>query len=83
MAVGLYLVFALEASGRRREAWVAALCAALAGAYVLALLTPWTRHFFSLTVPTAAVIATALVGAGIAIAALEATGLGARARGQP
>ncbi|TMK38226.1 MAG: HAD family hydrolase [Actinobacteria bacterium] len=83
LAVGLYLVFALEASGRRREAWVAALCAALAGAYVLALLTPWTRHFFSLTVPTAAVIATALVGAGIAIAALEATGLGARARGQP
>ena len=51
--VGLYLIFALEASGRVRGAAVTALCAILAGLYVVVLITPPVRRFFDLALLTA------------------------------
>src|SRR5215208_1542196 len=49
--VGLYLVLALEASGRRRAIAVGALCAALLVVYVAVLAFDGTREFFELVVP--------------------------------
>jgi P-type E1-E2 ATPase len=89
IACGLYLVMALETEGsRRRSTLVAAMCAALAGLYVAALLIPATRRFFQLTVPDAGMIATALVASSVAIVALILCGFSVRvarapANGQP
>jgi cation-transporting ATPase E len=89
IACGLYLVMALETEGsRRRSTLVAAMCAALAGIYVAALLIPATRRFFELTVPDAGMIATALVASSVAIVALSLCGFSVRvaresASGQP
>ncbi len=75
IAVGLYLVLALEAAGSlRRSALVGAMCAVLAGLYVMALLLPFTRSFFQLATPTVGMIATGLAGAVVAIAALALSG---------
>jgi len=68
--VGLYLILALEASGRRRGAGVSALCAALLAAYVAALAVPFARAFFALAVPGPPELAAALVGAALAIGGL-------------
>lgn len=71
VASGLYLVMALEAGGsRKRSTLVAAMCAALAGVYVGALLIPATRSFFALTVPDPGMIATALLAGAASIGAL-------------
>ena len=68
--VGLYLILALELRGRLRGAAVSLLCAALLAAYVVALLVPFTRTFFSLAVPTPWIVAPALAGAVVAFAGL-------------
>ncbi len=68
--VGLYLILALEAVGRRRGAGVSALCMGLLGLYVAALVVPPARSFFELGVPSPATLATALVGAALAIGGL-------------
>jgi cation-transporting P-type ATPase E len=73
VAVGLYLIVALEASGRRRGAAVSALCAALAIGYFLVLLTPVSREFFELAVPGPAILAVATAGAAFALAGLWLT----------
>jgi P-type E1-E2 ATPase len=73
VTVGLYLIVALEASGRRRGTAVSALCVALASLYVLALTVPFTRDFFALAAPGLAIFATALTGAAFAIAGLVIT----------
>jgi cation-transporting ATPase E len=73
VAVGLYLILALEQGSRRRGAAVSVLCAALAGAYVLVLALPFTRDFFALAYPGAFGLAAALVGAGGAVAGLLLT----------
>ena len=87
VACGLYLVMALEAEGsRRRSTLVAGMCAALAGLYVLALLIPFVRNFFNLTVPDAGMLLTALAASAITIAALWLSGYRAwepEAREQP
>ncbi len=75
VACGLYLVIALEAEGsRRRSTLVAGMCAVLAGMYVLALLVPFVRSFFNLTVPDAGMLLTALAASAITIAALWLSG---------
>jgi cation-transporting ATPase E len=71
--VGLYLILALESSGRRRTAAVTALCGVLALVYVLVLATPFTRSFFALSVPGPIMVLTALTGAAIAVAGLALT----------
>jgi magnesium-transporting ATPase (P-type) len=80
IASGLYLVMALEAgSSRRRSSVVAAMCATMAGLYVLALLIPGTRSFFALTIPDAGMIATALLASAVSIGALALCGFSLRA----
>ena len=68
--VGLYLILALEAAGRRRGVGISALCLILFASYVVALLVPLFRSFFALTVPGPAPLAAALTGAVLAIGGL-------------
>jgi len=68
--VGLYLILALEVVGRVRAAAISALCLGMLGAYLLVLLVPFARHFFSLALPGPAVLGPALVGAALAIGGL-------------
>jgi len=70
VAIGLYLVVALEASGRRRVASVSALGAALGGVYAIVLATPPARDFFALAAPSPVMVLTALGGAGLALTGL-------------
>jgi len=75
VAVGLYLVLALEAAGsRRRSTLVGAMCLSLAGAFVAAFALAAVRHFFELSVPTPGMIATAAVASLLAIGALALAG---------
>ena len=68
--VGLYLIVALEAQGRRRSFGISALCLGLAAVYGAVLVLPSTRSFFALSLPSPAVLAVAAAGAGVAIAGL-------------
>ena len=68
--VGLYLILALEAEGRRRGAGVSGLCLLLLATYVTVLLVPAFRSFFALTLPGPGPVAAALVGAAVAIGGL-------------
>jgi cation-transporting P-type ATPase E len=73
VTVGLYLIFALEASpGRRREA-VSVLCAAMAALYVTVVAVGWSRHFFALAAPNVSIVGIALAGAAIAVTGLFLT----------
>ncbi len=72
VVVGLYLILALEASGRKRGVAVSVLCSALLGTYAVALALPWVREFFALAAPSPEVILTALGGSAIAILSLVA-----------
>jgi hypothetical protein len=73
VAVGLYLIVALEAAGRRRSTAVVGLAAVLAGYYVLVLSVPFTREFFALAAPRPVILATALAGAAFAVGGLAIT----------
>jgi cation-transporting P-type ATPase E len=68
--VGLYLILALEVVGRVRAAAISSLCAVMLGAYLLVLLVPFARQFFSLALPGPTVLGPALVGAALAIGGL-------------
>jgi cation-transporting ATPase E len=70
--VGLYLILALEAEGRRRGTAVVALVSVLLAGYVLVLLFPATRHFFALGALGPSVLFSAFAGALIAGAGLAA-----------
>jgi magnesium-transporting ATPase (P-type) len=75
VAVGLYLVIALEAAGsRRRSTLVGGMCLALAGAFAAAVLLAPVRRFFELSTLTPGMIATAAVAALLAIGALALAG---------
>jgi P-type E1-E2 ATPase len=77
VAVGLYLVLALESTGSlRRSGIVGAMCLALAGAYVVVLLAPDARHFFQFAAPRAGMLATAALAAAVSIGALVLAGFG-------
>jgi cation-transporting ATPase E len=81
---GLYLVLALEAGGsRKRSALVGGMCAVMGGLYVVALLLPATRSFFELTVPSAGMVATALLASSASIGALALCGYSLRAGPAP
>ncbi len=80
IAVGLYLVVALEAAGSwRRSSLVATMCAVLAGAYALVIAMPGTRHFFQLAAPSVGILATAAAAALVSIGALMLAGYGVTA----
>ena len=72
VVVGLFLIVALEASGRKRGAAVSTLCILLLAAYLAILLLPFARTFFALSTPSVAVILPALVGSALAIGGLAA-----------
>jgi cation-transporting P-type ATPase E len=73
VVVGLYLVLALEASGRVRGAAVAGLCVGLLVVYVLVLLTPGLRDFFELASLDPVIVILAAVGAALAVTGLWLT----------
>jgi cation-transporting ATPase E len=73
VVVGLYLVLALEASGRVRGAAVAALCVALLFIYVLVLLTPGLREFFELASLGPVIVIVSTFGAALAVGGLWLT----------
>ncbi len=73
VAMGLYLVLALEASGRRRSTAVGMLCVALAEAYALVLTAAPLREFFALSAPEPLVLGAALGGAAFSLAGLWLT----------
>jgi cation-transporting ATPase E len=73
VVVGLYLVLALEASGRVRGAAVAMLCVALLVLYVLVLLTPGLRGFFELAGLDPVIVIVSAFGAGLAVGGLWLT----------
>jgi len=70
IAVGLYLVFVLEASSRLRSAAVTILCLALGAAYASVLLLPFAREFFALAQPTPAIVLIAAGGVLVALGVL-------------
>jgi cation-transporting P-type ATPase E len=70
IAIGLYFVLVLEASGHRRGPAVSALVLALAAGYAIVLLWPWSREFFALATPAAAILGTAAGGSASVLAAL-------------
>jgi cation-transporting P-type ATPase E len=70
--VGLYLILALEAEGRRRSSAIALLVAALLAGYVAVLLTPFAREFFLLAPLSLAVALPAAAGAVLAALGLAA-----------
>lgn len=75
LLVGRYLIVAVEGSRQRRGELVLGLCALLGLVYVLAIvILPLTREFFELAAPSAQAVATAIVGAAVAIVALLASG---------
>ena len=73
MLVGLYLVLALEATGRRRVMAVGTLAATMLVLYALVLIAPFTRHFFALDVPGPGGVFIILFGAALAVAGLWLT----------
>jgi magnesium-transporting ATPase (P-type) len=73
IAVGLYLILALEASGRLRGAAVSLLVAGLAAIYALLLAGGPTRRFFDLAVPDPQLVVVAALGSAVAIGLLVAT----------
>ncbi|HET8557289.1 MAG TPA: HAD-IC family P-type ATPase [Gaiellaceae bacterium] len=70
--VGLYLILALEAEGRRRSSAVALLVATLLAGYVAGLLAPFAREFFLLAPLSVAVALPAVAGAALAALGLAA-----------
>jgi cation-transporting ATPase E len=70
--VGLYLILALEVTGRVRGAAVSTLCLVLLGSYLLVLVVPFAREFFQLAPPSLAILGPALAGATVAVAGLAA-----------
>jgi magnesium-transporting ATPase (P-type) len=73
VAVGLYLVLALEATGGRRDRWVATLCGGLFVLYLVVLATPGLRSFFELDVPGSGSWLAAILGCSLTIGFLWLT----------
>ena len=87
VGVGLYLILALEAAGRKRGTAVSVLCAALMAIFLLVLIAPAGRDFFELAALGPAIAVISIAGIGLAIGGLWLTderfvpGRGARAAG--
>jgi P-type E1-E2 ATPase len=72
VACGLTVVMRVETEGGRRRLAVAALCAAMALLFAVALFVPFLRDFYELVTPTAEVVAAWAVGAAVGIGAMLA-----------
>ncbi|MEI8105846.1 MAG: HAD-IC family P-type ATPase [Actinomycetes bacterium] len=70
--VGLFLILALEASGKVRGAAISTLCAAMFAGYLAVLLIPPMRAFFELAPPSLSSVLPAIGGAALAILGLIA-----------
>jgi hypothetical protein len=70
--VGLYLILALEAEGRRRGGAIGLLVLALLAGYVAVLVFPFSRDFFLLAPPSLAIVLPAVAGALLAALGLAA-----------
>jgi cation-transporting ATPase E len=70
--VGLYLILALEAEGRRRSSAIGLLVMALLAGYVAVLVVPFARDFFLLAPPSVAVVLPAVAGGLLAVLGLAA-----------
>ena len=70
--VGLYLILALEAEGRRRSGAVALLVVSLLAGYVAVLAFPFARDFFLLSQASLSVVLPAVAGALLAVLGLAA-----------
>jgi drug/metabolite transporter (DMT)-like permease len=71
--IGLYLVLAIETSGRLRFAAVALVCGLLLGVYVVVLTLPGPRESFELARPGVAMILAAIGGSVFPLVALALT----------
>ena len=71
--VGLYLILALEASGRRRGMAVSVLCGSLFVLYLVVLAVPGVRSFFALASPGLGLLVPTLLGSAVTIAGLWLT----------
>jgi P-type E1-E2 ATPase len=71
----LYMIFALEATHRRRAAWVGLLCGILLVAYVVALAIPPIRDIFRVVVPGGTAFGMIALGIGLAVTAMTLLGL--------
>jgi hypothetical protein len=67
VACGLAVVLRLEGHGGRRGLAVAALCAAMALLFLLALAIPFLRHFYELTKPTGDAVVAWAIGSALGI----------------
>jgi cation-transporting ATPase E len=75
VAVGLYLILALEASGLRRGAAVTTMCVLLALVYLVVLAVPPSRGFFELAVPGPTIWLLSAAGTFLSLALLWAAGI--------
>ena len=73
VAIGLYLVVALEARGRTRSTAVGGLVAAMAGGYFLVLALEPLRELFALAVPTPGMLLVVALAAAFAVTGLVLT----------
>jgi magnesium-transporting ATPase (P-type) len=73
VAIGLYLVVALEARGRTRSTAVGGLVAAMAGGYFLVLALEPLRELFALAVPTLGMLVVVALAAAFAVTGLVLT----------
>jgi cation-transporting ATPase E len=71
--VGLYLVLVLEAGRSAHPLSTGILCLSLAGLYVLVLVYPASRNFFTLDVPHVSTVFTAAAGSAVALTGLWLT----------
>ncbi|MEQ9336725.1 MAG: HAD-IC family P-type ATPase, partial [Miltoncostaeaceae bacterium] len=70
VALGLFLIFVLEASSRRRNWWVGGMCGGLFAMYLSILSWPAGREFFELAIPDLGIFTCSIIGAGLAVAGL-------------
>ena len=71
----LYVIFALEATDRRRAGWVGLMCLVLAGVYALSFAVAPLRELFELAVPDGAEIGLIALGVALAAAVLTLAGI--------
>lgn len=76
VVASLYVVFALEATTRRRMVWVGGMCVGLVALYLVSLAIPLAREVFELVVPEGDVLG--MIGLGLGVALVFLTLLGVR-----
>ncbi len=70
VVASLYVVFALEATDRRRARWVGGMCLGLVAAYVVALAIAPLRRLFELVPPRGEVLLMIVLGIAVALVVL-------------